>query len=274
MYVADTANNRIQKSTSEGEFLTKWGSEGSGDGEFDRPHGISIDKRGNVYVVDTENNRIQTFSLTDQDDFDCDNVLNDSDNCPYIANPNQEDFDGDGIGDVCDNCPNVDNNDQNDSDRDLIGDVCDDCPDDQINDIDNDGICGDNDNCPYLANPNQEDSGPLHCLGVVAFKQSRFSGAEERMLRAIGTRRSNSYSHNSLGSVRVAQAEFASAAVAPCLAAGGSPCTSRSPPRLGLCVRAWGAPYRVPSRVSRRRKRCEAFGHKLKVGVSWWAGAL
>ena len=34
VYVADTENHRIQKFTSEGVFISVWGSEGSGPGEF------------------------------------------------------------------------------------------------------------------------------------------------------------------------------------------------------------------------------------------------
>jgi hypothetical protein len=61
VYVADTGNNRIQKFTSTGNFLTKWGSAGSGDGLFTTPRGIAVDGSGKVYVADTGNNRIQVF---------------------------------------------------------------------------------------------------------------------------------------------------------------------------------------------------------------------
>jgi DNA-binding beta-propeller fold protein YncE len=62
VYVADSENDRIQKFSSSGTFITKWGSEGSGDGEFNNPDGIAIDAQGNVYVADSENDRIQKFS--------------------------------------------------------------------------------------------------------------------------------------------------------------------------------------------------------------------
>ena len=43
MYVADYGNNRIQKFDSNGNFITKWGSKGTGDGQFDYPTGIAVD---------------------------------------------------------------------------------------------------------------------------------------------------------------------------------------------------------------------------------------
>jgi tripartite motif-containing protein 71 len=62
-YVADTSNNRIQKFSGSGIFLTKWGSLGSGNGQFKNPSGIAVDNSGNVFVADTDNNRIQKFQL-------------------------------------------------------------------------------------------------------------------------------------------------------------------------------------------------------------------
>jgi DNA-binding beta-propeller fold protein YncE len=61
IYVADTSNSRIQKFDSEGKFLTKWGNEGDGNGQFYYPNGIAVDNSGNVYIADTGNNRIQKF---------------------------------------------------------------------------------------------------------------------------------------------------------------------------------------------------------------------
>src|SRR5918999_157344 len=63
VYVADTANNRIQLFSSNGTFVAEWGKYGAGDnGSFNQPAGIAIDQEGNVYVADTANNRIQLFS--------------------------------------------------------------------------------------------------------------------------------------------------------------------------------------------------------------------
>ncbi|TAK33737.1 MAG: hypothetical protein EPO21_11995 [Chloroflexota bacterium] len=62
IYVTDAGNDRVQKLSSSGAFLTKWGSTGTGDGQFDGPTGIALDSAGNVYVADSGNNRIQKFS--------------------------------------------------------------------------------------------------------------------------------------------------------------------------------------------------------------------
>ena len=37
VYLADVYNNRIQKFTSDGSFLTEWGETGSGNGQFKLP---------------------------------------------------------------------------------------------------------------------------------------------------------------------------------------------------------------------------------------------
>jgi hypothetical protein len=62
VYVADYYNNRIQKFTSNGAFVTKWGSPGSEDGQIYSPCGVALDSSGYVYVVDNGNWRIQKFT--------------------------------------------------------------------------------------------------------------------------------------------------------------------------------------------------------------------
>ena len=62
--MADTANNRVQKFTSTGTFVTSWGSYGSGNGQFYNPYGIAVGSDGYIYVTDTNNNRIQKFTNT------------------------------------------------------------------------------------------------------------------------------------------------------------------------------------------------------------------
>jgi sugar lactone lactonase YvrE/phosphodiesterase/alkaline phosphatase D-like protein len=53
---------RVQKFNSKGEYLSKFGSFGSGNGQLDYPTGIVIDKEDNVYVADTGNTRVQKFN--------------------------------------------------------------------------------------------------------------------------------------------------------------------------------------------------------------------
>jgi DNA-binding beta-propeller fold protein YncE len=85
VYVTDEGNNHIQKFDSTGNFIIKWGSKGSADGQsnpldklitgveklwgftdegngkLDHSSGIAVDLSGNVYVADSGNNRIQKF---------------------------------------------------------------------------------------------------------------------------------------------------------------------------------------------------------------------
>lgn len=61
VFVADTYNHRIQRFTSTGGFIAKWGTNGAGNGQFSSPRGIALDSSGNIYVADTSNNRIQKF---------------------------------------------------------------------------------------------------------------------------------------------------------------------------------------------------------------------
>jgi len=84
VYIADTFDYRVQKYDGDGNFILMWGRDvevggvtgfeiclasetckagtnGSSDGEFNLPHGIVVDGDGNVYVADTNNNRIQKF---------------------------------------------------------------------------------------------------------------------------------------------------------------------------------------------------------------------
>jgi hypothetical protein len=64
VYVAESGNGRVQKFDSSGNFLLKWGSEGSGDGQFGRYLGVcglAVDSSDNVYVSDANNHRIQKF---------------------------------------------------------------------------------------------------------------------------------------------------------------------------------------------------------------------
>lgn len=62
VYVIDAGNNRVQKFTGNGTFVTKWGTSDNGSGQFNDPRGIDIDSSGNVYATDIGNNRVQVFA--------------------------------------------------------------------------------------------------------------------------------------------------------------------------------------------------------------------
>jgi DNA-binding beta-propeller fold protein YncE len=61
-YVSDGyGNSRVLKFSADGKLIKKWGTAGTGPGEFNLPHAIVVDSRGRVLVGDRENNRIQIF---------------------------------------------------------------------------------------------------------------------------------------------------------------------------------------------------------------------
>ena len=69
VYIADTSNHRIRKvNTATGEIVTvagtgQWGFSGDGgpavNARLDRPHGVALDGSGNLYIADTNNQRIR-----------------------------------------------------------------------------------------------------------------------------------------------------------------------------------------------------------------------
>jgi len=63
LLLTDSHNNRVQKFGLDGTFQGKFGSFGSGQGQFNLPWGISIDQHGLVYVADWRNDRIQQFTM-------------------------------------------------------------------------------------------------------------------------------------------------------------------------------------------------------------------
>ena len=76
LYVADQNNHRVQRfrldtdgapetdSAGVPRPATVWGSQGTGDGQFDTPAGITVSPaaQGTVFVADNRNNRVQRFS--------------------------------------------------------------------------------------------------------------------------------------------------------------------------------------------------------------------
>jgi DNA-binding beta-propeller fold protein YncE len=63
LLVADTGNNRVQALSSE-SYANQFGKAGTGAGEFKEPKGIAVDSKGNAWVVDTGNDRIEEFTYS------------------------------------------------------------------------------------------------------------------------------------------------------------------------------------------------------------------
>ena len=54
-------NSRIAKYDKNGDWVKSWGEFGTGPGQFNNPHNIGSDAKGNIYVADRGNLRIQVF---------------------------------------------------------------------------------------------------------------------------------------------------------------------------------------------------------------------
>ena len=62
VYVSDQRNRRIQILNEDLTFSSCFGSQGSGDGQFNFPSDIGFDCTGNVYIADSKNHCIQVFT--------------------------------------------------------------------------------------------------------------------------------------------------------------------------------------------------------------------
>ena len=66
VFLVDTGNHRVTKFDSSGNSISSWGGSacdgyGTGDGQLKWPLGIAIDNSDNIYVLDSDNYRIQKF---------------------------------------------------------------------------------------------------------------------------------------------------------------------------------------------------------------------
>ncbi|MEW8030162.1 MAG: 6-bladed beta-propeller [Candidatus Thiodiazotropha sp.] len=62
LYVADSTQARVNKFTTSGDYVATIGKMGTSLGHFARPKGLSIDKLGNIYVVDAAFENVQIFT--------------------------------------------------------------------------------------------------------------------------------------------------------------------------------------------------------------------
>jgi DNA-binding beta-propeller fold protein YncE len=54
VYLPDKDGSTVLKFDGNGNFITKWGSNGTGDGQFKTPHGVAIDPKNKVFVTDMD----------------------------------------------------------------------------------------------------------------------------------------------------------------------------------------------------------------------------
>lgn len=53
--------SRVMKFDGDGNFLLTWGGEGKGEGQFNQPHAVLVDPKGQVIIADRSNQRLQVF---------------------------------------------------------------------------------------------------------------------------------------------------------------------------------------------------------------------
>jgi DNA-binding beta-propeller fold protein YncE len=63
VYLCEFGNHRVQKFTTDGQFVASFGRNGRREGELDQPWGIARDSQGRMFVLDTYNHRVQRFRL-------------------------------------------------------------------------------------------------------------------------------------------------------------------------------------------------------------------
>ena len=59
LYVCEFGNNRVQKFTRDGRSLGTWGTAGRREGQLHNPWALVRDSKGMIYVLDTNNHRVQ-----------------------------------------------------------------------------------------------------------------------------------------------------------------------------------------------------------------------
>ncbi|MBI3491325.1 MAG: SBBP repeat-containing protein [Acidobacteria bacterium] len=67
MYVINQNNSQVEIIERQtGRIVSSFGRVGHSPGEFDQPHGIAVDSKGNVYVAENRGKRVQKFVIASQ----------------------------------------------------------------------------------------------------------------------------------------------------------------------------------------------------------------
>ena len=54
-------NDRVQKFSPEGEYITSFGTSGSGPGQVQHPSDVAVDRDGDVYITDWWNHKLEVY---------------------------------------------------------------------------------------------------------------------------------------------------------------------------------------------------------------------
>jgi len=64
LIVSDSNEHCIKVHDRDGNFLYQFGKQGKGEGEFNKPRCLSVNKAGHLMVCDALNHRVQVFELS------------------------------------------------------------------------------------------------------------------------------------------------------------------------------------------------------------------
>jgi hypothetical protein len=94
IYVLGTFNNAVAKLSPQGVVITRFGNDGSGEGEFTAPHALAVDNQSRIYVADFGGIKVFGSGGNYIDQFDVDGSVRDmafnDQNELYVLTLNQE----------------------------------------------------------------------------------------------------------------------------------------------------------------------------------------
>lgn len=103
IYVTDRNNDCVKIFDKYGFQLCEFGGNGNSEGRFNKPEGVLVDREGNIYVVDRNNNRVQKFGMPEYEKPEQIPILSQVQSKIEIKNhisyPNPFSPNGDGIND-------------------------------------------------------------------------------------------------------------------------------------------------------------------------------